>query len=66
LPDTTITPVEDQLAPLNVPGAGATDPRGGGVPTFGNRDRTGVSGIPDSLYRRMRTNAASSVKDSRD
>jgi isoquinoline 1-oxidoreductase beta subunit len=50
---------------LNVPGNGATDPSGGGVPAFGNRDRTGVSGIPDSLYRRMRTNAASSVKDGR-
>ena len=50
---------------LKVPGQGATDPGGGGEPTFGNRDRTGVSGIPDSLYRRMRTNAASSVKDGR-
>ncbi len=50
---------------LAVPGNGATDPRGGGVPTFGTRDRTGVVGIPDSLYRRMRTNAASSVKDGR-
>jgi len=50
---------------LPVPGTGATDPSGGGAPTFGNRDRTGVSGIPDSLYRRMRTNAASSVKDGR-
>jgi isoquinoline 1-oxidoreductase beta subunit len=50
---------------LNVPGRGATDPKGGGEPGFGNRDRTGVSGIPDSLYRRMRTNAASSVKDGR-
>src|SRR6186713_354776 len=50
---------------LNVPGNGAQDPKGGGVPTFGNRDRVGVSGIPDSLYRRMRTNAASSVKDGR-
>ena len=50
---------------LAVPGNGATDPRGGGVPTFGTRDRTGVAGIPDSLYRRMRTNAASSVKDGR-
>ena len=35
------------------------------MPTFGNRDRVGVAGIPDSLYRRMRTNAASSVKDGR-
>jgi isoquinoline 1-oxidoreductase beta subunit len=50
---------------LKVPGQGATDPKGGGVPTFGDRNRTGVSGIPDSLYRRMRTNAASSVKDGR-
>jgi isoquinoline 1-oxidoreductase beta subunit len=50
---------------LRVPGDGPTDPRGGGEPGFGNRDRTGVSGIPDSLYRRMRTNAASSVKDGR-
>ena len=50
---------------LKVPGHGATDPAGGGEPTFGNRDRTGVSGIPDSVYRRMRTNAASSVKDGR-
>src|SRR4051812_14872251 len=50
---------------LEVPGNGATDPSGGGVPTFGTRDRTGVVGIPDSLYRRMRTNAASSVKDGR-
>ena len=50
---------------LKVPGNGATDPAGGGEPTFGNRDRTGVAGIPDSLYRRMRTNAASSVKDGR-
>jgi isoquinoline 1-oxidoreductase beta subunit len=50
---------------LKVPGNGATDPKSGGEPTFGTRDRTGVSGIPDSLYRRMRTNAASSVKDGR-
>ena len=50
---------------LNVMGNGATDPKGGGEPGFGNRDRTGVAGIPDSLYRRMRTNAASSVKDGR-
>src|SRR5262245_47285916 len=57
-----------EMAPewtLKVPGTGATDPKGGGDPTFGNRDRTGVAGIPDSLYRRMRTNAASSVKDGR-
>ena len=50
---------------LNVMGNGAIDPKGGGEPGFLNRDRTGVSGIPDSLYRRMRTNAASSVKDGR-
>ena len=50
---------------LNVMGAGAADPKGGGEPTFGTRDPKGVSGIPDSLYRRMRTNAASSVKDGR-
>ncbi|HEU4692017.1 MAG TPA: molybdopterin cofactor-binding domain-containing protein [Vicinamibacterales bacterium] len=50
---------------LNVMGKGAGDPSGGGEPTFGNRDRVGISGIPDSLYRRMRTNAASSVKDGR-
>ena len=50
---------------LNVPGSGATDPKGGGEPTFGTRDPRGISGIPDSLYRRMRTNAASSVKDGR-
>ena len=50
---------------LNVMGNGATDPNGGGEPSFGNRDRTGVAGIPDSLYRRMRTNAASSVRDGR-
>src|SRR5262249_41161777 len=28
---------------LKVMGNGATDPKGGGEPTFGNRDRTGVS-----------------------
>ena len=50
---------------LNVMGNGGADPKGGGEPTFGNRDPKGVSGIPDSLYRRMRTNAASSVKDGR-
>src|SRR5438105_8427616 len=57
-----------EMAPawtLKVPGNGATDPMGGGEPEFGNRDRTGVTGIPDSLYRRMRTNAAASVKDGR-
>jgi isoquinoline 1-oxidoreductase beta subunit len=50
---------------LDVPGNGARDPNGGGEPAFGNRGRTGGFGIPDSLYRRMRTNAASSVKDGR-
>jgi isoquinoline 1-oxidoreductase subunit beta len=57
-----------EMAPawtLNVMGKGATDPFGGGEPEFGTRDRTGVTGIPDSLYRRMRTNAAASVKDGR-
>ena len=57
-----------EMAPawtLAVPGNGGTDPKGGGEPTFGNRARTGGQGIPDGLYRRMRTNAASSVKDGR-
>ncbi len=57
-----------EMAPawtLKVPGKGAQDPYGGGEPEFGDRNRTGVSGIPDSLYRRMRTNAAASVKDGR-
>jgi isoquinoline 1-oxidoreductase beta subunit len=57
-----------EMAPewtLNVTGNGGTDPKGGGEPGFGNRVRTGGQGIPDSLYRRMRTNAASSVKDGR-
>jgi isoquinoline 1-oxidoreductase beta subunit len=57
-----------EMAPdwtLNVPGNGGTDPNGGGEPGFGNRARTGGQGIPDTLYRRMRTNAASSVKDGR-
>jgi isoquinoline 1-oxidoreductase beta subunit len=49
----------------NVMGNGGADPKGGGEPTFGNRARTGGFGIPESLYRRMRTNAASSVKDGR-
>src|SRR5262249_55426110 len=50
-----------EMAPewtLNVMGKGATDPLGGGVPEFGKRGRTGIEGIPNSLYRRMRTNAA--------
>ena len=57
-----------EMAPewtLQVMGKGATDPNGGGEPEFGRRGRTGVEGIPDSLYRRMRTNAAASVKDGR-
>jgi len=57
-----------EMAPawtLEVPGNGALDPSGGGEPQFGNRARTGVFGIPDSVYRRMRTNAAASVKDGR-
>src|SRR5437660_6989994 len=57
-----------EMAPewtLNVMGKGATDPFGGGEPEFGNRSRTGITGIPNSLYRRMRTNAAASVKDGR-
>ena len=57
-----------EMAPawtLKVMGNGATDPSGGGEPDFGGRDRRGVTGIPDTLYRRMRTNAAASVKDGR-
>ena len=57
-----------EMAPewtLEVMGKGATDPFGGGEPEFGRRDRTGIEGIPNSLYRRMRTNAAASVKDGR-
>jgi isoquinoline 1-oxidoreductase beta subunit len=50
---------------LEAPGNGAQDPTGGGVPGFRGRARTGVQGIPDSLYRRMRTNEAASVKDGR-
>lgn len=48
---------------LNVMGDGAFDPSGGGEPLF--RGREPVRGIPDSLYRRMRTNEASSVRDGR-
>ena len=48
---------------LNVMGDGAFDPIGGGEPLF--RGREPVRGIPDSLYRRMRTNEASSVRDGR-
>ncbi|HEY7297307.1 MAG TPA: molybdopterin cofactor-binding domain-containing protein [Xanthobacteraceae bacterium] len=57
-----------EMAPqwtLEVMGKGATDPFGGGEPEFGRRDRTGTEGIPNSLYRRMRTNAAGSVRDGR-
>ena len=57
-----------EMAPawtLNVMGKGATDPSGGGEPEFGSRDRAGVTGIPNTLYRRMRTNGAASVKDGR-
>jgi isoquinoline 1-oxidoreductase subunit beta len=57
-----------EMAPewtLNVMGKGATDPFGGGEPEFRERNRIGSEGIPNSLYRRMRTNAASSVKDGR-
>ena len=57
-----------EMAPewtLDVMGKGATDPLGGGEPEFGGRDRTGTTGIPNSLYRRMRTNAAASVRDGR-
>ena len=57
-----------EMAPawtLQVMGKGAADPFGGGEPEFGRRGRTGTEGIPDSLYRRMRTNAAASVKDGR-
>lgn len=57
-----------EMAPdwtLNVMGNGGRDPNGGGSPDFLDRSKTGVTGIPDSLYRRMRTNAAASVKDGR-
>src|SRR5215467_8096476 len=57
-----------EMAPewtLNVPGKGATDPFGGGEPDFGTRAPLGTEGIPDTLYRRMRTNAAASVRDGR-
>lgn len=57
-----------EMAPdwtLDVMGNGAQDPSGGGTPGFRSRARTGVNGIPDSLYRRMRTNEAASVKDGR-
>lgn len=50
---------------LEAPGDGAQDPSGGGTPGFRSRARTGVAGIPESLYRRMRTNEAASVKDGR-
>jgi isoquinoline 1-oxidoreductase subunit beta len=57
-----------EMAPewtLEVMGKGATDPSGGGEPEFRMRDRIGSEGIPNTLYRRMRTNAAASVKDGR-
>ena len=57
-----------ELAPewtLNVSGDGATDPAGGGEPEFGDRNPIGSEGIPDTLYRRMRTNSAASVRDGR-
>jgi isoquinoline 1-oxidoreductase beta subunit len=57
-----------EMAPawtLKVPGNGAQDPNSGGEPEFGGRDRSGVQGIPDTLYRRMRTNGAASVRDGR-
>jgi isoquinoline 1-oxidoreductase beta subunit len=57
-----------EMAPewtLQVMGKGATDPFGGGEPDFGTRARLGTEGIPDTLYRRMRTNAAASVRDGR-
>lgn len=50
---------------LSVKGGGATDSKGGGEPAFRNRSPTGTQGIPDSLYRRMRTNEAASVRDGR-
>ena len=55
-----------EMAPdwtLNVPGNGAQDPNGGGDPQY--RDRQRLRGIPDSLYRRMRTNEAASARDGR-
>ena len=57
-----------EMAPewtLEVMGNGAQDPNGGGTPGFRSRARSGVNGISDSLYRRMRTNEAASVKDGR-
>src|SRR5262249_48698841 len=57
-----------EMAPewtLEVPGNGARDPNGGGEPEFRQRSRRGIEGIPNTLYRRMRTNAAASVKDGR-
>ncbi|MBT2305090.1 xanthine dehydrogenase family protein molybdopterin-binding subunit [Variovorax paradoxus] len=50
---------------LNAFGGGARDPNGAGGPLFYARDPRGVLGIPDSLYRRMRTNAGASVRDTR-
>ena len=57
-----------EMAPdwtLNVPGNGGTDPKGGGEPGSAIAHAPAWLGIPDSLYRRMRTNAAASVKDGR-
>jgi isoquinoline 1-oxidoreductase subunit beta len=57
-----------EMAPewtLKVMGKGATDPNGGGDPEFGQRHRLGTEGIPNTLYRRMRTNSAASVRDGR-
>ena len=57
-----------EMAPawtLKVPGNGAQDPYSGGVPEFGDRKSDGVNGIPDTLYRRMRTNGVGSVRDGR-
>lgn len=57
-----------EMAPdwtLKVPGRGAQDPYSGGVPEFGERKPDGVNGIPDTLYRRMRTNGVGSVRDGR-
>jgi len=55
-----------EMAPdwtLNVPGNGAQYLNGGGDPQY--RDRQRLRGIPDSMYRRMRTNEAASVRDGR-
>src|SRR3981081_2364583 len=57
-----------EMAPewtLGVMGKGATDPLGRGEAELGRRARIGSRGIPNTLYRRMRTNAAASVRDGR-